>query len=540
MSKNARLGAALPRRDHGPRVAFTSSLPYPLGPMKLRLSRSTPALTLLACSLSMTGPAAAQESVPQIPEKYRPRGPSYEITLEWAIQLALESNLGLKVEQLATEVALYNQRGSWGSFDWNLAASAGVTDREFQSTNVFSGTMENSQDASLDVTRLLSTGGTFKAHFDTTNTKTDSTFAAQSTSTNDVVSLSFSQPLLRGAWREYTTSLQREANLDWKRQQEHEREIRSRMVLDVSNAYWDLVSAKQQLDVAESSLTLARTQVEQDQRRLDAGVGTPIDVVQAQAQVATREERRLAADVRVREAMDALKQLVFPGTDQALWETQLVPSTPLPAATSAEIAPPWSAALAVAIEHRAELRQQRLAIDASTVRRARALSEKRPGLNLDLSASGTGFDGDSSQAFQDAIQYDFPTYRAALTYNFPLSNTSARYAEKIAWANLRSARLVYDQIESRIVGEVRAAVRQVVYQSLAVSAAVKSLDLAQRQLAAQESRREVGIQTNFEVLQFQQQLAEAMSTERTARVNYAKALVALEAAQGLIGETAKR
>jgi len=69
-----------------------------------------------------------------------------------------------------------------------------------------------------------------------------------------------------------------------------------------------------------------------------------------------------------------------------------------------------------------------------------------------------------------------------------------------------------------------------------VRAAQKSLDLAQRQLEAEEKRHEEGISTNFQVLSFQQDLTLALSSERAARANFAKALSNLAQAQGLIGE----
>jgi outer membrane protein TolC len=86
------------------------------------------------------------------------------------------------------------------------------------------------------------------------------------------------------------------------------------------------------------------------------------------------------------------------------------------------------------------------------------------------------------------------------------------------------------------VSDVRFAVRQVNFQAAAVRAATKSLELARRQLKAGQDRRTIGSSTNFEVLQLQQDLAQAMSNERATRVDFGKALVALDAAQGLLGE----
>jgi outer membrane protein TolC len=459
-----------------------------------------------------------------------------ELTLGEARETALKNNLGLQLEALTTDVAFYSYQGSYGVYDWKLGAQANFSDSKFNPGDLFSFTTLNTQSIGFDLSRPIDTGGTISAHYDVTHLEAINPNPPPNSFAN-TVSLGFVQPLLRGAWREYTTANQRIADLDWRRQGEHERQVRQKLLLDTSLAYWDLVSAKEQLEVAESSLELARTQVDQDKRRFEAGVGTEIDVLQAETKVAMREENRLNADVRLRQSMDTLKALIFPGKDRARWDTAILPTTPSPEQVSAESAPSWADALGVALEHRAELREQRLFIDSNGIQLAQRESERLPALDLSFNALGKGFSGSNSDSFSDAVSYAYPTYTAALTFSFPLENTTARFAEKTAWANVRSARLVYDQLESQIVADVRFAVRQVVYQAEAVHAAAKSLELARRQLKAGQDRRTIGSSTNFEVLQLQQDLAESMSNERATRVAFGKALVALEAAQGLLGDS---
>jgi len=518
-------------------VVGSRAVLYPLRPMP----RHRVVLAVTALAVALAGAAARGQG--QAPSREKPifgPGRALELTLAGAQELAVRNNLGLKIEDLSSEAAMFAARGSWGAFDWRVDANGGVVDDQFKSNSVFGGSYTNTQSFGLDLVRPVTTGGTFKAHFDTANTKTDNTFSALSTSTSDVVSLSYVQPLLRGAWRQYATAQQVIADLAWRRQTEHERSVRQKLLLDVATAYWDLVAARADREVAESSLGLAKTQLDQDRRRLDAGAGTPIDVVAAETQVANREETLLLTDVRVRQRGDALRRLILPGADPASWETELVPSTPLPADVSASVAPDWGSALETALQHRAELRQQRLSIDEQKLSYSQRVSEKRPGLDLAVSAIGKGFSGDSKDAFDEAGRYDFPTYEATLTFSYPIGNHTASGAERAAWANLRAANLAYDDLETQVASEVREALRQIVYQAEAVHAAGKSLDLSQRQLEAEERRHQEGTSNYFQLLTAQQNLAQALSTERNARANFAKAIVAAASAQGLIGEEAGR
>ena len=65
-----------------------------------------------------------------------------------------------------------------------------------------------------------------------------------------------------------------------------------------------------------------------------------------------------------------------------------------------------------------------------------------------------------------------------------------------------------------------------------VVAATTSTEFANRQLVAEEARFRSGLSTTFQVLEFQRDLAEASSALTTARAGYAKALVALQHAEG--------
>lgn len=493
--------------------------------------------------LADSDPRAVLELPSGDPDELLSQGEQYELTLDGAWAIALERNLSLQVQELAAEAALFNAKGSWGAFQWNLNASAGITDREFENPNTLFGDStgsENTQSFSVDFAKQLLTGGSFSAGWSTDNSRTTGQAQVFDTQTTDFLTLSLTQPLLRGAGQTFATAVQRESEYEYQRQLEVQRSVRQLLLLDVSNAYWDLVAAREQLSVAISNKELGLEQAEQERLRLDAGVGTDVDVLQADAQVALRNERVLFFEFQVQTSMDRLKQLMFPGTREDLWNTVLIPVTPLPETVTPEAAPPWTVAVRSAIENRPELRQQRLLVDAAEVRHARATSERLAGLDLALSARSQGFDEQPSEAFSESFSFDFPTYSATLTYNIPIGNATARNAERAAWTNLRASRLNYDQQESDIVAEVRQSVRQLRYQARATEASVKSLELAQRQLEAEQARFENDLTTTFQLLNLQQQLLDAQSSERRSRADYARALVSLDASLGILGEVVRR
>ena len=502
----------------------------------------SPALVLpLTCVLAQAPPGQDAQVKPpdaaaQQPDALYGAGRGLEITLEGACEIALQQNLLLASEALNTDLALFTYRGSYGTYDWLFNAGGGVSDTKGQAQSVFGGENVNTESANFGFQRTFDIGGVFEAKYSRVNTETNSTTTTINPSTHDLVALTYTQPILRAAWREYTTATQRETEYFWRQQVEKQRQARQKLLRDVSFAYWDLVAARDELEVKISGVDLAKAQVEQEKRRLDAGVGTRLDVLQAETQVATRDQERLLADVRARGAADALRALLFPGKDRDRWETALLPKTTLPEDAPADAAPAWTRALDVALDQRSELRVQRITIDLMALRQDLRKSDKLPTLDVSVGATGEGFSGDPQTALDDATSLNYPTFSAFLTFKYPIGNTSARWALEAAWLNLRKARLDYDQLESQIAAEVREAVRQALYQSESVKAARKSIELAREQLKAEEARRQVEITTNFQVLKFQQDLVAALSSERAARANYAKALVALKHSQGVLGD----
>ena len=477
-----------------------------------------------------------------------------ELSVEDAVRLALDNNLDYRLAEVQGEISQFDLLGSWGAFNWVFDASAGIVDSEFetgpnpQNPALPGGFVIDSEPQptfSIDLTRPLTTGGTFIVHFDTvigadaTTTSVDSPELTSLTPgvTTDTLRLSYIQPLRRGAWQGYATAAQREAEIGYSRQLEVQRASRQTVLFNVHNAYWDLVSAIEQLAVGQSSLDLGLEQLEQNQRRLDAGVGTEVEVLQAQAEVASRQEAKLQLENTVEQAMDSLKVLLFGGREEQLWNTRLLPTSKLPEGElTTEWLDDWNQVLLTALEERSDLRQQRFEVDSARLRHSRTISERLSGLDLNLSATSRNVAVGDADAFFDTIGSEFVTLSATLDYNLPIGNVTADNAERSARAAIRAALLTYDQLEVAAVADVRGAVREVRYQAAAVDAAVQSYELAVRQLAAEQARYEADLSTLFQVLQFQQQLVEALSNERLARANFVKSRVALENSRGTLDE----
>lgn len=496
--------------------------------------RPARALSGLVLPLLLAAADARQEGEAQEPE---PRVPVLELTVVEAVALALGNNLDVRIAEVQAEVARFDSLGTWGTFDWIFDASATVSTETEEGSGFLSGGEEVETDVFaqfVGLSKETTVGGSFNATFGTNFSDTNNVFANNARQLFDTLTLSYVQPLRRGAWSRYATSQQREAEMLFHRAVEGQRQSRQDIAYAVHVAYWDLVSAIEQRGVAESAVDLAENQLEQEQREFDAGVGTQIDVVQARVEVATRSEALLRTQNAVVQRMDDLRALLFVSQDDRLWEMELVPTTGLPEEASAEGVPDWTTALLTALEMRSELRQRRIDVDVARERHQRATSERLYGLDLTLEVSSAAVDASGGEALEESLGLDYPRYAAVLSYNMPIGNRTAANAERAAEAEVRRAQLEYEREELNVTTSVRTALRNVLFAVEQVRAASTSLELARRQLAAEEARQAEGMSTTFQVLEFQQALIEAMSNERLTRAGFVKALAELQDAQGLL------
>lgn len=498
----------------------------------------TPPTSLLLVTLALPLLQDSDRGPTPRPAELTEMNQDLALSLDQVLEIALQRDIGLQIGELSVDVTRFNFEGSWGSFDPVVTAQVSLADSQFELQSSIFGNSEIDDTTWFGQAAVefpIRTGGSFSVGGDITNQDTTDPFQGSSLTTSNNIELSFMQPLLQGAGSSFAESTQREAGLTYRKEIEVHRATRQRVLAEVESAYWDLVAANLQLAVADESLALSREQLDQNVRRLDAGVGTQVEVLQSEADEATKIEQRLLREVELRERQDILKGYLLPGTNEIYWSANIIPLTPLPE-VEADGIPDWRAAMVTALEHRPELKRDRLAIEIAEESLVRSQSNRKAQLDLLLSTRSRGLDRDTNDAIESSTKWDYPTHTAALSYRLPIGNRQASNAERAARASLRAARLTHDESESGIVEEVRGAVRRLNYAVEATAAAAKSTELAQEQLDAERARYREGLSTNFQVLEFQEQLSTAQFNLTQAEALFAKARVTLLLASGTLGE----
>jgi outer membrane protein len=475
-----------------------------------------------------------------------------ELRLEEAVTLALEKNLDIQVAKLEPQSVDFLVAGFKNTYLPVLSSTVGQREN-FQlptrtltgGTRVNQGTLTYNASIAQTVPKW---GGNYSVAW--TNTKVNS---------SDILA-NFNPLFTTGLLASYTQPLLRGFKLDNVRQQlavnlinreiseESARATVTQTVANVRNAYWDLVFAQSAVDVALRATDLADKLVEDNQARVEVGTLAPLDIVQAQAEAATRRQNLAAAEAAAQTAEIALKRFLVSGTDDPLWRQTLRP-VDLPS-----LQPPPAdveGAIRTALSQRTDVLNTRKNLDINDVNIRFFRDQTLPDLDLNASygaqgiggtffrRSGSGIEsqiiGTEPGGFFDALsvlrQRDYPNWNFSVTMSYPLLGSQAE-------AQVARARLQRNQsltrlraLEVQIAAEVTNAALTVQSNLKRVEAATAARELALKRLEAEQSKFDVGMTTNFFVVQAQRDLRDAQNVELRALADYRKSLVNFERAQ---------
>ena len=469
-----------------------------------------------------------------------------QLALDQAVGLALEHNLGLRVQRFVRSESWFGILQSRGVYDLNLTGELTTLDNTSAQVSQITASSFKQQTFNLGLDRNVPTGANLALDFNNTRQESDVVFNALNPSYDSFLRLSAVQPLLRNFGRDAIERGIRIARADSAASKsEFERQVVD-TVQQVTVAYWNLVAARDQLKVAEESLGLAKELHERNKIQVNVGTMAPLELVQSEAAIATREEDIIRAQAAVGDAADQLRQLLDVPAGGA-WTADVVPTTePETERVTLDV----EESLATAYASRPEIRAQESAIEHLEVESDYFRNQKKPRLDLSLGYRFNGAGGTLrrdpvtgaplahpiSGGFSDDLNQikslDFRGWSAGLTFGLPLENRTARAQSLIANLNLEQGRVTLDQVKSQITTEVRTAVRAVLTAAKQIDAARFSVTSQEKNLEAEKKRYENGISTSFRINQIQDDLTQARSREVSAIVNYRTSLAAYYKAIG--------
>lgn len=469
------------------------------------------------------------------------------MTLAQAIERALQSNLALQTARLDPAIQEYELDAARAVFSPVVSATVGYNNATNQSTSQLDGGARTVSERSTFNTSVTKTfpwsGGRLIANFNNNRTETNNAFATRNPSYSSQLSFNYTQPLLAGlkidgqrAALETQVILSQIVDLQLRSQVEN-------VSHQVKEAYWDLRTSIEQIEIQQRSLAESEQLLAETQIQVRLGRMVELQAAQAEAQVAAAQQARLNAEIVWRNQELAFKQLLLAGADDPLLN-QTVNPIDIPELTAQDV--DLRAAIDTALRVRMDIRQARQQHEITQVNLKVSRSNALPDLNLSAGYALAGVGGNlfnrsglggapilvDAGGYRDGLHsilyFETPTWNLQLNGSYPIGTNPAKVDLERARLQLRQSELSLKTQELNVITEVTAAGLAVRNSFLQVEAARKSREASERNLAGERLRLSVGLGRPFEVVSAQNSVTLARLAELRAIMTHMNAIANFE------------
>ena len=516
--------------------------------------------------------------------------PFVGLALRDAIAMALQRNTDLAIAQSNRRIANYQIVAAEGAYDVRFqlvpAYSHSVTPAisSFQSGPNGGPVTQDTAGVTAALQGRTQNGGQYSIGAVGTRVTSNSTINSYDPFYQTALQLSVSQPLGRGRAIDQPRLQLQLARTNALIQNDVALTQASNVVIQVSNAYYDLVAAWRNVAIQEEGLRNAQAQSASNARLAARGVVAPTDIVEANTQVNVFQDNVFSALQNVQRLQTQIKSLILANPADPVWFANLVPTT---AIAQIPQEPTLDALINSAIANRPEIAQLRSQRANANINLAFAREQLRPQIDLGLGYTANGFAGNPTpasanpifglfgaqiaainaliarsnaqnpgsppitplngnifgsgptyqnggfgQSITTLVDNRFPTYTAQLTYQIPLGNRTAKADYGIAQEQARQVALQETAVLQRIRGESVNAIQGLREAQYRVVAARSAREAAQRVLLGEQRRFQAGTSTTFLILQRQLDVANQQLRELQAQTDLDKAIVELNRVSG--------
>lgn len=333
-------------------------------------------------------------------------------------------------------------------------------------------------------------------------------------------------------------------------------------VANVVQLYWNLVSSVQQVEVRKQAVAVSQKLYEDNKKQVEIGTLAPIEIVRAEAQVASNQQALVAAESTVSQFETVLKSALSRNglASPNVMDARIIP-TDVIRIPETEAIQPIQDLIGKALESRPDLAQSRIQIENSEIALTGTRAAMLPTLNVFANARNNGlagpqntitgppnsngvvqqpsladpfFVGGYGNVLSQLFLRNFPNYSIGFNFNIPLRNRTAQANLATATVQLRQSQLQVQRQINQIRVDVQNALIGVNQARAQYQAAVQGRILQEQTLDADQKKLALGATTPYQVIQDQRDLTTAAASEVSAQAAYASARVQLDVATGQI------
>lgn len=514
------------------------------------------AVFLLLTAVFAAGPVSAVNTMAQAARpsgsgQAPAAGASVPLSMQQAVDLALEANLGLKAERLSPAISAQDSARARSVFIPTAFSSVQRNTRDQIPSSFIESTGSVVTSSSIGVSAGIAQalpwyGGNYQINWSggRSETTATSTFNPQTSST---LSINFTQPL----WRNLKTDSARTGLKTSAAQQQFTDTALLEQIAQTERttrlSYLALIVAIQNRGVAQQNLDVAIASLKNTRARVEVGVTAPADIVDAEASVASNEEALIVAESAIESRMDQLRQLIFDPTRADYWTVRIQPTDTVRAEPRTINV---DAAVKAALEQRTDLINARKNLEIASINIDLLHNSTLPAVDLKLAYTGSGLAGtqlvyantfpptvlsSTTRGFGGAVGDSFtnayPAWSYGVQVSYPLGNSDTESSLAKARLQKQQGQLQLRDLELAVATQVRDAARQVETNYKRVQASRASLQAQEKRLEAEQKRFDVGTSDTFKLFQVQRDVAAARVADLQAMLSYSQAVIQFDAVQ---------
>jgi outer membrane protein len=428
------------------------------------------------------------------------------------------------------------------------------------------------------------TGTTMNVYWDNTRSSSSSTFNFFDPAVQSTIGINFSQQLLQGFGRDIT---RRNILIAENNRKIADFSFAQQAITTITNtvtAYWELVYARENVTVRQQAVTVSQKLYNDNKKQLEIGTMAPLDVTQAESELASDQTNLIVAQTTQLQDEVALKNFIAKDPMASnLINVEIVP-TDKPDAPEAIHTDAFEDAVKEAISSRPDVQEQVLNLKNGEIDVKATKNALLPVATLTGSYTSTGLAGNSAvttsktvhgqqvvdvngvgvtitdpvtgqqvpiyvpatlttptgvinqQGFPDGMSQifhnKFPTYSLGVNFQLPLRNRAAQADNIHAQLTQLQLEAQMQQIKNNAVLDVRNTAIAVEQGRAQVQSARKARELQQQTFDAEQKKYQLGASTVYNVILVQRDLITAAGTELRALANLAEAKANYERALG--------
>ena len=386
--------------------------------------------------------------------------------------------------------------------------------------------------------QMLHTGASFSVSFSALRQSTTQQNTLYNPDVTSRISIGFNQPLLAGFGKLANERFMLIANTNQGTAQEVFRQQVIASVVQVESAYWDLAAFQLNVKVADQSLAAARELYNETKKQLDVGTLSRIDVVTAEAQVASSERDLIVAQTNLQQQETALKQLISKRDDPQLNNATIEVTDPLPEPQEADL-PQLDRALTTALASRPELREAQNNLQNQGDAIQYTQNNMKPNTSVFGLYASSGLQGNTliqtggvGGSLSQSLGAAYPETAYGLSFTASIRNRSAQADNIRAQLERNQMEVSLQNTRNQINLQVRQARIGLIQGKAQVESAREAVRLAQLTLDAEKKKLDAGLSISYNVVLRTRDLVSAQYALVQAEDAYAKALVAMDQSTG--------